>query len=512
MLNLATLLEESARTFPDRLALVQDEVQLSYAELDRFANQVAHLLRGRGVKPGERVALACPNRWEFPAIYFGILKAGAVVVPLNTLLKAGEFEYYLQDSQAVAFFCFEGGQGLTLGEEAKIAFDSAQQCRDFIIIGDSVPLSGDRFSQAIRQQPTDFDSASTLESDTAVILYTSGTTGRAKGAELTHSNLVLNALGSVQLFNSSVERPDRHLVTLPLFHTFGSTVQMNAGFALGATLVLVPRFDAKLAISLMQKYAITFFAGVPTMYWALLNALDDSVDLALLRKNLRMAVSGGASLPVQIIEDFARRFGVNILEGYGLSETSPVATFNHPGRVNKVGSIGQPIWGVEVRLVDITGKTITGSDQVGELAVRGHNVMKGYLNRPEATAEVLENGWFRTGDLARRDADGFYFIVDRSKDVIIRGGFNVYPREVEELMIRHPAVSFVAVIGVPHPSLGEEIKAVVVLKDLDDPVTEEELIAWTKDRLAAFKYPRIVEFVERLPMTSTGKVLKRLLR
>lgn len=512
MLNLATLLEESARTFPDRLALVQDEVQLSYAELDRFANQVAHLLRWRGVKPGERVALACPNRWEFPAIYFGILKAGAVVVPLNTLLKAGEFEYYLQDSQAVAFFCFEGGQGLTLGEEAKIAFDATQQCRDFIIIGDSLPLSGDRFTQAIRQQPADFDSASTLESDTAVILYTSGTTGRAKGAELTHSNLVLNALGSVQLFNSSVERPDRHLVTLPLFHTFGSTVQMNAGFALGATLVLVPRFDAKLAISLMQKYAITFFAGVPTMYWALLNALDDSVDLALLRKNLRMAVSGGASLPVQIIEDFARRFGVNILEGYGLSETSPVATFNHPGRVNKVGSIGQPIWGVEVRLVDITGKTITGSDQVGELAVRGHNVMKGYLNRPEATAEVLENGWFRTGDLARRDADGFYFIVDRSKDVIIRGGFNVYPREVEELMIRHPAVSFVAVIGVPHPSLGEEIKAVVVLKDLDDPVTEEELIAWTKERLAAFKYPRIVEFVERLPMTSTGKVLKRLLR
>ncbi|CAI2412833.1 long-chain-fatty-acid--CoA ligase [Serratia liquefaciens] len=512
MLNLATLLEESARTFPDRLALVQDEVQLSYVELDQFANQVAHLLRGRGVKPGERVALACPNRWEFPAIYFGILKAGAVVVPLNTLLKAGEFEYYLQDSQAVAFFCFEGGQGLTLGEEAKIAFDSAQQCRDFIIIGDSLALSGDRFSQAIRQQPADFDSASTLESDTAVILYTSGTTGRAKGAELTHSNLVLNALGSVQLFNSSVERPDRHLVTLPLFHTFGSTVQMNAGFALGATLVLVPRFDAKLAISLMQKYAITFFAGVPTMYWALLNALDDSVDLELLRKNLRMAVSGGASLPVQIIEDFARRFGVNILEGYGLSETSPVATFNHPGRVNKVGSIGQPIWGVEVRLVDVTGKTITGSAQVGELAVRGHNVMKGYLNRPEATAEVLENGWFRTGDLARRDADGFYFIVDRSKDVIIRGGFNVYPREVEEQMIRHPAVSFVAVIGVPHPSLGEEIKAVVVLKDLDDSVTEEALIAWTKERLAAFKYPRIVEFVERLPMTSTGKVLKRLLR
>lgn len=512
MLNLATLLEESARSFPDRLALIQDPFQLTYAELNHRANQVANLLVTLGVQPGERVALACPNIWEFPAIYYGVLKVGAVIVPLNTLLKAGEFEYYLQDSQAVAFFCFEGNEGLALGAEARRAFETAENCREFIIIGDSLPLAGERFSQATDTQPTQYDSATTVESDTAVILYTSGTTGRAKGAELTHANLVLNALGSVQLFNSSVEQPDRHLVTLPLFHTFGSTVQMNAGFALAATLVLVPRFDAKQAIGLMQQHAITFFAGVPTMYWALLNALDDTADLPRLRKNLRMAVSGGASLPVQIIEDFARRFGVNILEGYGLSETSPVATFNHPGRINKVGSIGQPIWGIEVRLVDVTGKAIEGIDQVGEIAVRGHNVMKGYLNRPEATAEVLENGWFRTGDLARRDADGFYFVVDRSKDVIIRGGFNVYPREVEELMIRHPAVSFVAVIGVPHPSLGEEIKAVVVMKDVDEPVSEDALIAWTKERLAAFKYPRIVEFVERLPMTSTGKVLKRLLR
>jgi long-chain acyl-CoA synthetase len=235
MLNLATLLEESARSFADRLALVQEDVQFSYATLNQRANQVANLLIARGVQPGERVALACPNSWEFPAIYYGILKAGAVAVPLNTLLKTGEFEYYLQDSQAVSFFCFEGHAGLTLGEEARRAFDSTEQCRDFIIIGDRLPLAGDRFSQAISTQPIDFDSATTLESDTAVILYTSGTTGRAKGAELTHSNLVLNALGSVQLFNSSVEHPDRHLVTLPLFHTFGSTVQMNAGFALAAT-------------------------------------------------------------------------------------------------------------------------------------------------------------------------------------------------------------------------------------------------------------------------------------
>ena len=287
---------------------------------------------------------------------------------------------------------------------------------------------------------------------------------------------------------------------------------MNAGFASAATLVLVERFDAAQAIALMQRHGITFFAGVPTMYWALLNALDEHTDIESLRSTLRMAVSGGASLPVQILEDFSRRFGVNILEGYGLSETSPVATFNHPHRLTKPGSIGQPIWGVEVRLLDATGQPIDAVDQVGEIAVRGYNIMKGYLNRPEATAEVLENGWFRTGDLARRDADGFYFIVDRAKDMIIRGGFNVYPREIEEALIRHPAVSLVAVIGVEHPSLGEEIKAVVVLKETEEPIEEETLIAWSRERLAAYKYPRIVEFVERLPMTSTGKVLKRCLR
>jgi len=513
MLNLATLLEESARSWPDRPAVVQDDTPLSYRALNEMANRVANLLIARGVRAGERVALACPNRPEFPAIYYGILKIGATVVPLNTLLKSAEFEYYLADSAAVAFFCHEGSEGLPLAAEARRAFDNAEHCRDFLIIGDRLPLSGERFNQAIAEQPAAFCSAATAETDTAVVLYTSGTTGRAKGAELSHANLTLNALGSVRLFEGSETDPDRHLVTLPLFHTFGSTVQMNAGFASAATLVLMERFDAAQAIALMQKHGITFFAGVPTMYWALLNALDDRVDLARLRSTLRMAVSGGASLPVKILEDFSRRFGINILEGYGLSETSPVATFNHPRRQNKAGSIGQPIWGVEVRLLDVTGQPIDGVDQVGELAVRGYNIMKGYLNRPEATAEVLDNeGWFRTGDLGRRDADGFYFIVDRAKDMIIRGGFNVYPREIEEVLMRHPAVSLVAVIGVEHPSLGEEIKAVVVLKEGDDGIAEDELIAWSKERLAAYKYPRILEFVERLPMTSTGKVLKRCLR
>ena len=270
----------------------------------------------------------------------------------------------------------------------------------------------------------------------------------------------------------------------------------------------MPRFDPKAALQLMLANEVTVFAGVPTMYWALLNALDETVDVERLRGNLRMAVSGGSALPVQILQDFQTRFGIGILEGYGLSETSPVATFNQPGRPNKAGSIGEPVWGVEVKLIDPEWNTIDADDTVGEIAVRGHNVMVGYLNKPEATAEVLRDGWFRTGDLATRDADGLYYIVDRAKDMIIRGGLNVYPREVEEVLISHPDVSLVAVIGVPDAESGEEIKAVVV-RTAGSQLTEVDLIAWSKESMAAYKYPRIVEFVEAMPMTSTGKILKR---
>ena len=491
--------------------MIQDDNPLSYRALNEMANRVANLLAARGVRPGERVALACPNRPEFPAIYYGILKSGAVVVPLNILLKSAEFDYYLADSAAVALFCFEGSSGLPLGRKrcgrrrrrssAARCLSSAIGCRS----RGAFQRGNSRTGYRIR-----FGDDARKRHRGGVVYQRHHRPRQRGGVDSRQSGAQRFGIGAaVRRFGDG---PDRHLVTLPLFHTFGSTVQMNAGFAAAATLVLVERFDAAQAIALMQRHGITFFAGVPTMYWALLNALDEHTDIERLRSTLRMAVSGGASLPVQILEDFSRRFGVNILEGYGLSETSPVATFNHPHRVTKPGSIGQPIWGVEVRLLDATGQPVDGTDQVGEIAVRGYNIMKGYLNRPEATAEVLENGWFRTGDLARRDADGFYFIVDRAKDMIIRGGFNVYPREIEEALIRHPAVSLVAVIGVEHPSLGEEIKAVVVLKETEEPIEEETLIAWSRERLAAYKYPRIVEFVERLPMTSTGKVLKRCLR
>jgi long-chain acyl-CoA synthetase len=361
---------------------------------------------------------------------------------------------------------------------------------------------------AMAQQPPVFSSALTQETDSAVILYTSGTTGQPKGAELSHSNLVLNALESNRMLGSS-PTGERHLVTLPLFHSFGSSVQMNAGFASGSTLVLLPRFDAHAAVSLLQTEEITFFAGVPTMYWGLLGALEGDVDVDRIAANMRIAVAGGASLPVEILKEFKARFHIDILEGYGLSETSPVATFNQRARPAKAGSIGYPIWGVEVKLIDADWNEVgSGPDEVGEIAIRGHNIMKGYYNRPEATAEVMNDGWFRSGDLARRDEDGYYYIVDRAKDMIIRGGFNVYPREVEEVMLTHPGVSLVAVVGVPHEQHGEEIKAYVI-KAPGATVTEDELVAWCRDEMAAYKYPRVVEFRDQLPMTATGKILKR---
>jgi long-chain acyl-CoA synthetase len=272
--------------------------------------------------------------------------------------------------------------------------------------------------------------------------------------------------------------------------------------------VLLPRFDAKAALGLMQSETITFFAGVPTMYWGLLGALDDSVDVDQIAANLRVAVSGGSSMPVEILREFKERFHVQVKEGYGLSETSPVATFNPRGAEPRPGSIGTPIWGVEVKLVEPDGTTIDDADTVGEIAIRGYNVMKGYYKRPDATADVMRDGWLRTGDLARRDTGGYYYIVDRAKDMIIRGGLNVYPREVEDVLMTHPEVSLAAVVGVPHESHGEEVKAFVIRND-GAQVTEDELVAWAREQMASYKYPRSIEFRDALPMTSTGKIVKR---
>ncbi|MEU4428020.1 long-chain fatty acid--CoA ligase [Actinoplanes sp. NPDC024001] len=512
MLNLSVLLEDSARHYPQRDAVVFGPRRLTYAQVDAAANQVANLLVARGIQPGDKVALSCPNLPYFPIVYYGILKAGAVVVPLNVLLKGREIAYHLKDSQAKAYLCFEGTPELPMGSEGFAGFNEADGCEQFFLItadpAAASPVEGaETLGSGLAGQSPAFETVLRAETDAAVILYTSGTTGQAKGAELSHSNLVLNALTCNRLFGTQ-PGTDTHLLVLPLFHSFGSTVNMNAGFATAATLVLLPRFDAAAAVQLLQSENVTFFAGVPTMWWGLLNALGEGVDVERIARNMRVAVSGGSSLPVEIIKAVKERFGVTILEGYGLSETSPVATFSDPDSEPRPGSIGIPIWGVEVKLIDPEWNTIEGADEIGEIAIRGHNIFRGYIGRPEATAEVIRNGWFRTGDLARRDKDGFYYIVDRAKDMIIRGGFNVYPREIEEVLITHEAVSLAAVIGVPHPSHGEEIKAFVILKP-GASVTEDELVAWSKEQMAAYKYPRIVSIVESLPMTATGKLLKR---
>ena len=372
------------------------------------------------------------------------------------------------------------------------------------------PIEGtETMGAAMASQPPTFETVGTDEDDTAVILYTSGTTGQPKGAELRHRNMRDNALAGADLFGASVERPDTYLCVLPLFHSFGQTVIQNGAFAFGGTVVMLPRFDARAALAVMGKENVTFFAGVPTMYWGLLGALDESVDVERLAANLRVAAAGGSALPVEVHKDFERRFGVTILEGYGLSETSPVASFSPYGQPARVGSIGVPMPGVEMKLLQ-TGSwdEVEEAGEIGEIAIKGHNIMKGYYNRPEATDEVIRDGWFRSGDLGRRDEDGWYYIVDRSKDMIIRGGYNVYPREVEEVLMTHPDVSLAAVVGVPHESHGEEIKAYVILNP-GATVTSDELVEWGKQEMASYKYPRLVRIVDSLPMTATGKILKR---
>ncbi|MEU6409025.1 long-chain fatty acid--CoA ligase [Microbispora sp. NPDC046933] len=529
MHNLSSLLEDSAKRYPERDAIVFGNIRLSYAEVDALACQVANLLVERGVQPGDKVALSCSNLPQFAQIYFGILKAGATVVPLNVLLKAREVAYHLTDSEAKAYFCFEGTPDLPTGREGYAGFRQAGRCAHFVAITtDAVGLVLDadpghpieRLDDALREQPTTFDTVATDEDDTAVILYTSGTTGQPKGAELRHRNMRDNALAAQALFGTDPDRPDTYLCVLPLFHSFGQTVIQNSAFAFGGTIVMLPRFAPHAALDAMTEQKVTVFAGVPTMYVALLEATREPVlaaeadpmaeRAAPVAENLRLAISGGAALPVEVHRRFEERFGVTILEGYGLSETSPIASFARYGRPIRVGSIGIPIPGVEMKLLkqDSWDELDWTPDAVGEIAIKGDNVMKGYYKRPEATAEALRDGWFRSGDLARRDKDGWYYIVDRSKDMIIRGGYNVYPREIEEILMTHPAVSLAAVIGVPHDTHGEEVKAYVVLKP-GSTLTAPELRDWSKAQLAAYKYPRIVEIIPSLPMTATGKILKR---
>lgn len=489
MSNLANNLSATAQRHPDRPAVKLDALTLTYAELDEQSGRVAELLRGRGVAAGDRVAIMLPNVLVFPGVYYGILRAGAVVVPMNPLLKAREVEYYLSDSGAKVLFTWAGfEQEAAKGAEAT---------------GTQVVNAGEELMALLRDCPPMTQVVDRADSDTAVVLYTSGTTGKPKGAELTHANLRSNAEVTHRTL-LRLQPQDVIMGCLPLFHSFGQTTGMNVAVAVGACLTLVPRFDAGKALEVIVRDKVTVFEGVPTMYAALLNHPQrEDFDLS----SLRMCASGGAALPVEVLHSFEAAFNAPILEGYGLSETSPVASFNHPDRPRKAGSIGTPIEGVEMKLVGADGGDVAVGE-VGEIAIRGHNIMKGYWNNPAATAEAIPDGWFRSGDLAKQDDDGYFYIVDRKKDLIIRGGFNVYPREVEEVLYEHSAVAEAAVIGLPHEQLGEEIAAAVALKP-GASATSEELRDFVKERLAAYKYPREVWIVDALPKTATGKILRR---
>ena len=478
MPNLAHLLTHSAAARPDHVALRQDEHELTYAALDEASARVAALLRAKGVAPGDRVGVMLPNVPYFPVAYYGALRAGAVVVPMHVLLKEREVAFYLSDSGARVLLAWH--------EFADAAHAGAEQAD-----AECVLVEPGALEQLLARCEPDRAVAERAARDTAVILYTSGTTGRPKGAELTHDNLLRNVAVATELFGLGAGTVT--LGALPFFHAFGQTCALNATIAMGGTLTLIARFDAGRALEILERERVTLFAGVPTMYTALLHHPDAARrDLSA----LEVCVSGGAAMPVEVMRAFEAQFGCDVLEGYGLSETSPMAAFNRRDRRRKAGSIGIPVDGVEMRLADD-----------GEIEIRGHNVMKGYWNRPDATAAAIDaDGWFRTGDVGRIDEDGDYSIVDRKKDLVIRGGFNVYPREIEEVLYEHPAVREAAVIGIPHPSLGEEVGAAVVLKA---DATADELRAFVRARVAAYKYPRHIWFLDELPKGPTGKILKR---
>ena len=500
-LNIAQILAESSVRHRDRTAVVLGDLRITYSQLWEGARQYARVLQHNGVAVGDRVAILLPNTPHFPLAYFGALALGATVVPIHALLRGDEIAHVLRDSGAKLLICAApllpaGAEGAgQVGIPVLQVMDGGDP--ELLRI-DQLALTAEPVSHIEPREP----------SDTAVILYTSGTTGTSKGAVITHLNIMMNVDVSV-IDSFELVAGDIVLGCLPLFHTFGQTCCMNVSFRVGATIVLMPRFDGTAALDLLESERCTIFMGVPTMYVAMLEATRDRE----VKVRLSSALSGGAALPTAVLERFKEVFGIDILEGYGLTETS-AATFNQKGFPAKPGTVGRPFWGVEVGITDANRDDriqMLPVDSLGEVVVRGHCVFAGYLNNPEGTAATFTDGWFRTGDLGRLDSDGYLSIVDRKKDMILRGGFNVYPREVEDAMLRHPGIDRVAVVGTADPVYGEEVCAVVVLNPDASDVTAQELIEWSRERIAGHKYPRVIQFADELPLGPSGKVLKRAL-
>ena len=495
-LNVATLLRESVATHPDKPCLLLDGISVTYADVDNGSARAAAGLLALGLSRGDTVAVQLENSADFVFVYFGILRAGLTMVPLNPLLREQEVKHMLSDSGAKAL--------LTSSPHVDEVCRAAGDLPVFVLHGGEMPSGCRDLATLYAVDPFD-DVVPTSSEDTAVLLYTSGTTGRPKGAELTHLQLFLNATTSGALFGFGPD--DVSLAVVPFFHVYGLSL-IGVAVRYASTITVMRRFEAAAAVDVMERDRVSIMFGVPTMYHALLQQDTSRRDLSA----FRLAVSGGAAIPGETLREVEERFGVLLLEGYGLSESCATATFNRSREDRRFLSIGKPIWGVEVRVVGEDGARLPrGAEHVGELVIRGHNVMKGYHNDAAATALAVRDGWLQSGDLGYEDADGFLFVVDRKKDLVIRGGYNVYPREIEEVLYAHPDISEAAVIGKPDARLGEEVVAVVVLR-AGAEVGEESLIGYCRERLAAYKYPREVRFVDSLPIGSTGKILKKELR
>lgn len=494
--NLAHLLESSSS---EATALVTDDVELSYPDLKAAVGQAGKWLQHLGVCPGDRVALSLPNVVQMPVLYFAALSMGAVVVPLNPLLSTDEVNFHIEDSGARLLICWDSSRVAL--ESSSHQISAVQQ----IEISAHTTFPADELSE----DAGEWTSYAVGKNDPAVILYTSGTTGKPKGAVLTHKNLLSNACTVADFFEYRSD--DVFFGGLPLFHAFGQTVSMNAVFAAGASIALLPRFTPDAAAELCEQKGVTVFAAVPSMYSALA-AYCETRDVSGLYGKIRFGISGGSPLRASVHSDFARLLACPIYEGYGLSETAPVVSFNQERFGLVVGSVGRAIPGVQVAVRGKDGQELPANEP-GQLWVRGDNVMAGYWGNPQETAKVFDGDWFATGDVARIDELGNIFIVDRIKDMILRHGYSVYPREIEDVMYSHAGVRLVAVVGVPDVRVGEEICAYIVPKETLNIAAQnaliEELNTLCREKLASYKYPRQFRVVKDLPLGPTGKILKR---
>ncbi|MGH3652454.1 long-chain-fatty-acid--CoA ligase [Glutamicibacter sp.] len=498
--SVAAILAEGAARYGELNAITVDGRSTTYEQLWEQAREYAGALQAQGIEAGDRVALLIPNVTDFARAYYAVLALGAVAVPVHALLKAREISYILEDSEAKLLICAapllaEGAAGAAASGVPVLSVLAPEESGTTRL--EDLALQATPIGTYLPRRPEDL----------ATILYTSGTTGKPKGALGTHLALI-EQTHTTLLNTMELRRGDKLFGGLPLFHTFGQTCVLNTGLRVGAEVMLLPKFTAEGALELLLEAGIDVFFGVPTMYVALLEAGKQREGMP---QKLRYAISGGASLPVSILTAFEQRFGARIHEGYGLTETSPVACFNHVGVDPRPGTVGTPVWGVDVEIADPAYADeirLLPRGELGELVVRGHNLFSGYLNRPEATAEAVVDGWFRTGDLGTKDEDGYLRILDRTKDMILRNGYNVYPREIEEVLVSHPEISNAAVYGVPHETHGQEIAASVTL-EAGSTLGAQDLVAWASGQMAAYKYPRLIEIVQEFPLGPSGKILKR---